>query len=266
VLARIDRSWMWGVLWLHAGLKSAAVRLTRLAVRSPVALRPMHRLQTDPKLHSYQQHLTAGMSVLHVGCGHGMPTVRVAGRTSTVIALRRGPTAPQMADYLLPMCAPANLSLLATDAELALPLRSDYFDAALLLDVMEHLHERQAHLAEVRRLLHEPCALLGSEPSRDTSCKGRSGTQVSQLRPMPITRPNAPRAICPSNWSAPAFGSRAASLLSSSTRHGPETLTWLAWSARQHIIGCRGAGTVLPHSLPVRPQHGRCDAGRRPRL
>ena len=66
-----------------------------------------------------------------------------------------------------------NLCLLKADAEADLPFAEGTFDKVLFLDVLEHLHRRQAALREVRRVLRDDGILFLSAPNRETSWKRR---------------------------------------------------------------------------------------------
>ena len=113
------------------------------------------------------------MQVLDVGCGNGMHAIRAASTGAGVVGI----------DYdLRHLCAGRTfsaergaqaISFLLANVEGALPFRTGRFDLVLLLDVIEHLHQRVELLGEIHRVLRPDGMLLVSAPNRDTSWKRR---------------------------------------------------------------------------------------------
>jgi SAM-dependent methyltransferase len=66
-----------------------------------------------------------------------------------------------------------NVHLFAWDLTRTFPFPSASFDAALFLDVIEHLNPRREVLREIRRVLKPSGRLLVSGPNRDTAWRRR---------------------------------------------------------------------------------------------
>jgi SAM-dependent methyltransferase len=152
--------------------KSVGVRLTRYTGKSPHRIHPKHLVRA-PWHDWYVEHLTPSDVVLDVGCANGGHTLTAAARARRVVGI----------DYDVGQLAIArqdaarrnlrNVCLFAWDLTQPFPFRNGTFDAALFLDVIEHLHPRRAVLAEIRRLLVPGGRLLVSGPNRDTTWRRR---------------------------------------------------------------------------------------------
>ena len=70
----------------------------------------------------------------------------------------------------------SNVHLFAWDLARPFPFADRSFDAALFLDVIEHLHPRLEVLGEIRRVLKSSGRLLVSGPNRDTAWRRRLRT------------------------------------------------------------------------------------------
>jgi SAM-dependent methyltransferase len=101
--------------------------------------------------------------VVDVGCAFGYGTAALQGRGGSgrrVIGVERDPDHVLEAARRFP-----HLSVLAGDAT-ALPLEDRSADAVVLLDVLEHLPDPQAAIAEARRVLRTGGAIVISVPHR----------------------------------------------------------------------------------------------------
>jgi ubiquinone/menaquinone biosynthesis C-methylase UbiE len=85
-----------------------------------------------------------GFRVLDVGCGTGS-SLRFFERFGSTVGLD---CEPQALDY----CRRRGLKSLILGSADSLPLRSESFDLITVLDVLEHLDEPSAALAELRRI------------------------------------------------------------------------------------------------------------------
>jgi len=114
--------------------KSVGVRLVKYTGKSPHFIHPKHLVES-PWHGWYLDYLRQRDLVLDVGCANGAHTLRAATRCARIFGC----------DY----------------------------DAALFLDVIEHLDPRIAVLREIRRVLRDDGRLLVSGPNRDTSWRRR---------------------------------------------------------------------------------------------
>lgn len=172
-MAGITRAWLQAVIWLNAHFKSAAVRLTRITGKSGVPIHPKHLVTVDANQHWYLNYVESEMHVLDVGCGNGMHSIRVASRKATVVGVDYDWEHLQTGRTLSTERGVTTVSFLLGNVEQALPFESGRFDVALLLDVIEHLHQRVGLLSEIHRVLRPGGTLLVSAPNRDTTWKRR---------------------------------------------------------------------------------------------
>jgi len=114
------------------------VRLVRYTGKSRHLIHPKHLV--DAPWHDwYVEYLEPADVVLDAGCANGLKNVHV----------------------------------FAWDLARPFPFPDRSFDAALFLDVIEHLHPRREVLREIRRVLTPSARLLVSGPNRDTAWRRR---------------------------------------------------------------------------------------------
>ena len=168
--------------WTRAGVrlvdlvnrrgKSVGVRLVRYTGKSAHFIHPKHLI--DSPWHDwYLAHLGSSDVVLDLGCANGAHTLRAARRCARIFGcdydFRQLAVARREATRL----GLDNAHLFAWDVTGRLPFADRSFDAALFLDVIEHLHPRVAVLREIHRVLKDDGRLLVSGPNRDTSWRRR---------------------------------------------------------------------------------------------
>jgi SAM-dependent methyltransferase len=168
-VAGVGRVWLRLVVWLNAHLKSAAVRLTSITGKSPVPLHPKHLLESNEAHSWYLPELRSGDRLLDIGCGGGTHAVRAVERVAQAVGLDYAPGALQMAQRIAAERGSPGLIFLQASAEASLPFDDGTFDIVLLLDVIEHLHNRVSPLKEIRRVLQPEGRLLLSAPNRNTT-------------------------------------------------------------------------------------------------
>lgn len=159
------------IVWFNRKAKSAAVRLTKLTGKSPVAIHPKHLVDVEDGHAWYISALQPGMCVLDVGCGNGMHSLRALQRGVSSVALDGSDTNLQAGMRLAASQGRGRMAFLKADLEQGLPVQSGRFDAALLMDVIEHIYRRPALLAEIHRALRPDGLLLVSAPNRATRWK-----------------------------------------------------------------------------------------------
>jgi len=152
--------------------KSVGVRLTRYTGKSPHRIHPKHLVHA-PWHEWYVEHLSPSDVVLDVGCANGAHTVAAAARARRAVGIDYDVGQLTIANKDAARRGLRNVCLFAWDLAQPFPFRSGTFDAALFLDVIEHLHPRQAVLAEIRRVLVPGGRLLVSGPNRDTTWRRR---------------------------------------------------------------------------------------------
>jgi SAM-dependent methyltransferase len=152
--------------------KSVGVRLVRYTGKSSHFIHPKH-LVDSPWHDWYVEHLTPSDVVLDVGCANGAHTVVAAARCRRIYGLEYDPGHLAVARRTAAARGLANAHFFAWGVTQRLPFADASFDAALFLDVIEHLHPRVAVLREIRRVLRPGGTLLVSGPNRDSSWRRR---------------------------------------------------------------------------------------------
>jgi len=147
--------------------KALGVRLVRLTGKRPYAIHPKH-LVDDPWHDWYLPHLSDTKVVLDVGCSNGAHLARAAIRCRSIVGmdydLRQLPVAASTIREL----GLRNARVFAWDITGTFPFADGAFDAALFLDVIEHLVPRVGVLREIHRVLKDDGRLLVSGPNRET--------------------------------------------------------------------------------------------------
>jgi len=136
--------------------------------------------QVDPDL--WAEHLSryafaarwaSGERVLDLGCGAGYGTAELASRARLAIGIDLAPEAIAHARsaYALP-----NTAFVPASAT-ALPFLDGSFELVIAFEVIEHLDDWRALLAEARRVLHAGGFFLVSTPNKEyyTHSRGASG-------------------------------------------------------------------------------------------
>jgi SAM-dependent methyltransferase len=152
--------------------KSVGVRLVRYTGKSPHFIHPKHLVDT-PWHDWYVEHLAPSDVVLDVGCANGAHTLVAARRCQRIYGMDYDPRHLAVARRTAAARGLGNVHLFAWDVTRAFPFAAGSLDAALFLDVIEHLHPRVAVLREIRRVLRADGTLLVSAPNRDSSWRRR---------------------------------------------------------------------------------------------
>lgn len=152
--------------------KSVGVRLVKYTGKSPYFIHPKHLVPT-PGHDWYARHLQLADVVLDVGCANGAHTVKAAGLVRRVVGMDYDVTQLQVARATVRRLGLDNVQLFAWDLTGAFPFPSAAFDAALFLDVIEHLVPRPRVLSEIRRVLRPGGRLIVSGPNRETTWRRR---------------------------------------------------------------------------------------------
>jgi SAM-dependent methyltransferase len=171
-MTRWPRPLVAGLDLLNRRGKSAAVRLVRYTGKSPHFIHPKHLVET-PGHDWYVAHLGPGDVVLDVGCANGAHTLKAAARVKRVVGMDYDLGQLRVATESARARGLGNLQVFAWDLARPFPFPDAAFDAALFLDVIEHLDGRQPVLREIRRVLKSGGRLLVSGPNRESRWRDR---------------------------------------------------------------------------------------------
>lgn len=114
---------------------------------------------------SYQfaEQFCAGRHVLDLGCGSGYGASRIAGVAASVHAVDISEEAVQ---YAAEHYGKPNLAFSRIDPDTALPFQDKSFDVVLSFQVIEHVTDHHAYLAEAARVLRGGGVLVLITPDR----------------------------------------------------------------------------------------------------
>lgn len=152
--------------------KAVGVRLVKYTGKSPHFIHPKHLV--DASWHDwYVEYLRPADVVLDVGCANGAHTVKAALRAKRVIGVDYDVGQLRVATATARRFGLGNVHVFAWDVTRPFPFPAEMFDAALFLDVIEHLEPRAGVLGEIRRVLKPEGRLLVSGPNRETAWRRR---------------------------------------------------------------------------------------------
>jgi SAM-dependent methyltransferase len=148
----------------------AACRLVRWTGKSSRAIHPKH-LVGDLLGEWYVSRVRPDDCILDLGAGVGTHAGRCrrAGARQ-VVGVDRSEKNLAAARALV---APAGVRLVRCDATKPLPFRSEVFTGALLLDILEHLHDAEAAVRECVRVLRPGAWVAVALPNSETTWKQR---------------------------------------------------------------------------------------------
>jgi SAM-dependent methyltransferase len=152
--------------------KSVGVRLTRYTGKSRDFIHPKH-LITTPWHDWYVAHLRPTDTVVDVGCANGAHTLVAARHCRRIVGFDYDVRHLAIARRTARERGLGHAHFFAWDVTRAFPFPDGSFDAALFLDVIEHLVPRAAVLREIHRVLRPGGRLLVSGPNRDTAWRRR---------------------------------------------------------------------------------------------
>jgi SAM-dependent methyltransferase len=152
--------------------KAVGVRLVKYTGKSPHFIHPKHLVET-PGHDWYVAHLGPGDVVFDVGCANGAHTLKAAARVKRVLGMDYDVEQLRVGADTARNRGLENVQFFAWDLARPFPFPDATFDAALFLDVIEHLDERQPVLREIRRVLKPGGRLLVSGPNRGSRWRER---------------------------------------------------------------------------------------------
>ena len=147
--------------------KSVGVRLVRYTGKSRHHIHPKHLVAT-PWHDWYVEHLRPTDAVVDVGCANGAHLARAATRCRAIVGFDYDLAQLPIAARTIRERGLDNARVFAWDITGAFPFPDRSFDAALFLDVIEHLVPRVGVLREIHRVLRDTGRLLVSGPNRET--------------------------------------------------------------------------------------------------
>lgn len=145
---------------------AVSVRLTKLTGKSKEPIHPKHFLTQNPW---FSKYLRKDDVVLDLGCGNGQNTIKAARKVKKVIGIEYNSEMIKIAKST----KQKNVVFRQADLEKKVEFKENKFDVVLLLDVLEHLHNRNLVLMEIKRILKPKGKLLLGVPNSQTSWKKR---------------------------------------------------------------------------------------------
>lgn len=162
-----------GVVFANNKAKRLAIRLTRWTGKSAEYVHPKHLLGDTQENYWYLAYVAPDASVLDVGCGNGMHSIKAARRCRRVVGVDGNLESLGVARRSSRGLPAVPASFFAADLEQGLPVQGERFDTVICLDLLEHVHQRDLLLSEIRRSLRPGGTMLLSVPNRGTSWKRR---------------------------------------------------------------------------------------------
>lgn len=150
-------------------LSGVSTRLVYLTGKSLFPIHPKHFLTQEQVWITNQLKPTD--ILLDLGCGNGAQTLKIAPFVRKIIAVERAAESLTVARNLAEKNRIKNVFFQTGDLEKSLPMTDCSFDGVLLLDVLEHLENRDQILDEIKRVLKSGGRLFLAVPNRETSWK-----------------------------------------------------------------------------------------------
>ncbi|HBH04902.1 MAG: hypothetical protein A2X36_05015 [Elusimicrobia bacterium GWA2_69_24] len=170
---RARRTVLGAAVFANAKAKRLAIRLTKWTGKSPDYVHPKHLLPETDEQYWYLPHVAPRARLLDVGCGNAMHTLKAAARCAVAVGIDRSEESLRVGRRASAGPRPGTVALVRGDVETGLPFGDAGFDTVLCMDLLEHVHARQAVLTEIRRVLRPGGALLLAVPNRATTWKRR---------------------------------------------------------------------------------------------
>lgn len=147
--------------------QTLGVPLVHWTGKRPYPIHPKH-LVVHPWHDWYTRHLSPDDAVLDVGCANGAHLPRAAAHCRSIVGFDYDVSQLTIAGRTIRELGLTNARVFAWDLTGAFPFPARPFDAALFLDVIEHLVPRIWVLREIYRILKDDGQLLVSGPNRET--------------------------------------------------------------------------------------------------
>ena len=145
-----------------------AVRLTKLTGKSKIPIHPKHFLTQTPW---FTQYIKKNDIVLDLGCGNGQSLIKASRVAKRVVGVDKDKILLDIAKKSTSRLTIKNVEFETADLEKILKFKNGSFDKIIFLDVLEHLHNRDQILEEIRRMLKPKGILFIGVPNNQTSWK-----------------------------------------------------------------------------------------------
>lgn len=146
-----------------------ACRLTKLTGKSRYPVHPKHLINIENPW--FYSGLKKTDQVVDLGCGNGLQSLKMAEKVEKVVAIDNNFDQLRIGKNQALEKRIKNVSFIKADLEKKLLYKSDFFDKAFCLDVLEHLTKREFFLRQVKRILKKAGKLYLSVPNKETSWK-----------------------------------------------------------------------------------------------
>lgn len=145
-----------------------ACRLTKYTGKSTTYMHPKHFLEKSPW---YTKFLNKSDIVLDLGCGNGQSIVKSSRYCKNILGVEFNPILLEEAASSIKKNNIKNVILQKGNLEEKLPFKSKQFNKVILLDVLEHLNNRDLILKEIKRVLKPKQTFILGVPNSQTSWK-----------------------------------------------------------------------------------------------
>jgi 2-polyprenyl-3-methyl-5-hydroxy-6-metoxy-1,4-benzoquinol methylase len=160
-----------GVVFANNKAKRLAIRLTRWTGKSAEYVHPKHLLGDTQENYWYLAYVAPDASVLDVGCGNGMHSIKAARCCRHAVGVDGNLDSLGVAARSSRSLPSSNAGFFAADLEQGLAVQGARFDNVICLDLLEHVHQRDLLLTEIRRALKPGGTMLLSVPNCGMSWK-----------------------------------------------------------------------------------------------
>lgn len=149
-------------------LSAVSVRLTKLLGKSKYPVHPKHFMTQTPW---FTEYLTKSDIILDLGSGNGQNAIKAAKIVKKVVGLEFDQRLINIAKKTVKTKKVKNIEFRKANLENKLHLPTNYFHKVIFLDVLEHLHQRDQILSEVKRVLKPNGLLFVGVPNNGSSWK-----------------------------------------------------------------------------------------------
>ncbi|MCS7231647.1 MAG: glycosyltransferase [Elusimicrobiota bacterium] len=155
---------------INSFLSSKAVFLTKITGKSKYYIHPKHLID-NPEHYWYLDYINSTDFVLGVGCNNGIHTVQCAKKCKEIWGFDYNLRAVDIAKKIALDNNLKNINFFVLDAEEKWNFKDENFDKIIMLDVLEHINNRDFVLSEVKRVLKRGGLFLFSVPNSQTKWK-----------------------------------------------------------------------------------------------